>query len=115
MKVIIAGSRTICNPFYVSLAIKNADFPISEVVCGLAHGVDLFGKLWAEVFHVPVKEFPADWTNLGKRAGYVRNTEMAEYADALIAIWDGKSKGTKHMIDIANQKALLTHIIIVGT
>ena len=56
-------------------------------------------------------EFPADWDKHGKSAGYKRNLEMAENADALIAFWDGESRGTKHMIDIAKEKNLLTRII----
>ena len=55
--------------------------------------------------------FPADWNKYGKRAGYIRNEQMAKEADALIAFWDGKSKGTKHMIDIARSKGLLIRVI----
>ena len=58
----------------------------------------------------PVKKFPADWGGLGKRAGYLRNEQMADYADALIAVWDGKSKGTKHMIDSAASKGLIVKV-----
>lgn len=64
------------------------------------------GEFWALHHDIPVKKFPADWGGLGKRAGYLRNEQMADYADALIAVWDGKSKGTKHMIDVATVKEL---------
>ena len=50
--------------------------------------------------------FPADWDLEGKSAGFKRNVKMAEYADALVAFWDGESKGTKHMIEIAKEKGL---------
>ncbi len=59
---------------------------------------------------VPIKKFPANWTAYGMSAGYKRNQQMAENADALIALWDGESKGTKHMIDIATQKGLWVHV-----
>ena len=59
----------------------------------------------------PIKRFPADWENLGRGAGYVRNVQMAFYADALIAFWDGESRGTKHMIDIAKEKGLMVRVI----
>jgi alkanesulfonate monooxygenase SsuD/methylene tetrahydromethanopterin reductase-like flavin-dependent oxidoreductase (luciferase family) len=62
------------------------------------------GLKWAEQLGVKVARFPADWDTYGKRAGYLRNEQMAEYADALFAIWDGESKGTKHMIDIMLSK-----------
>jgi len=60
----------------------------------------------------PVAKFPADWNKFKKSAGYKRNVEMAENADALIAFYDGKSKGTGHMIDIAKEKNLLIRIIL---
>ena len=99
MKVIIAGSRTIVTPTVVSSAIVHSGFEILEVVSGGARGVDALGEKWAQIHNISARRFPADWDGLGKRAGYVRNVQMAEYADALIAVWDGKSKGTAHMIE----------------
>ena len=94
------------------LAVTMSGFDISEVVCGMARGVDLLGKSWAEKEGVLVKEMPANWRPDGPRgkldraAGYKRNIAMGNYADALIAIWDGKSDGTRHMIQIARAKGL---------
>ena len=113
MRVIIAGSRTINDYSIVCAAIGCSFFPISEVVCGMARGVDLLGKQWAEEKGVPVKEFPADWNTHGKKAGYLRNVQMADYADALIAITSG-SPGTKHMIEIAKAKGLKTFVYYVS-
>jgi hypothetical protein len=59
---------------------------------------------------VPLKIFPAQWSIYGKGAGYIRNREMAQYADALIAFWDGKSKGTKNMIDEAKKQGLIIKV-----
>jgi hypothetical protein len=106
LKVIIAGSRSITDYETVAQAIKESGFSVSEVVSGLAVGPDTFGKWWAEEQGVPIIEFPAEWKIYGKRAGYLRNEEMAQYADALVAVWDGKSPGTKHMIDIARRAGL---------
>lgn len=101
MKVIIAGSREGFDLCDVYEAWGQSGFKITEVVSGTARGVDRLGEILAHKEGFPIKEFPADWDNLGKRAGYVRNAQMAEYGDALIALWDGESKGTKHMIDLA--------------
>ncbi|WP_417886662.1 hypothetical protein [Zunongwangia sp.] len=57
-----------------------------------------------------IKQFPANWNKYGKSAGYRRNAEMAEYADALIAFWDGKSISTKHLIDLAKRAQLKLRI-----
>ena len=110
MKTIIAGSRTIFDFKILKAGLKVFEEfqpePISEVVCGTAIGVDTLGKTWARAQGIPVKKFPAEWERYGKRAGYLRNAQMAEYADALLAIWDGNSKGTKHMIGLAEEKNL---------
>lgn len=99
MKVIIAGSREITDKWSIVEAVGATDWIISEVVSGTAKGVDILGEEWAKIHKIPIKQFPANWDKYGKAAGFRRNEEMAEYADALIAIWDGKSRGTLHMIN----------------
>ena len=124
MKIIIAGSRTITqknivfSTFFFGLAFfvkQGYKLPLgkTEIVSGNARGVDKIGEELATFLGLSLKEFPANWNKYGKRAGYLRNEEMANYADALIAIWDGKSKGTKHMIDIAKKKQLKIYIKII--
>lgn len=112
-KVIIAGGRDF-NDY--GLLEKYCDKILSnvsdvEIVSGNAKGADLLGELYAKNKGIPIKIFPADWDKNGKRAGYMRNIDMASYADALIAFWDGKSLGTKHMIDYAKSKGLKVRII----
>lgn len=98
MKTIIAGSRSITDRDLVFGLIKNSPIKITEVVEGEAAGVDVLGKEWAIENGVPFKPFPADWKRHGKKvAGFVRNQEMADYAEALILIWDGKSTGSMDM------------------
>ncbi len=97
MKVIIAGSRSITDYALVEQAILESPFYVEEVVSGCARGVDQFGEQWALKTGMPITRFPANWS-LGRKAGMIRNREMADYADALIAVWDGKSHGTRHMI-----------------
>jgi len=119
MKTIIAGSRTITSREIVQKAIRLAQstgVEITEVVSGKARGIDTLGEEWARANNIPVAEFPVrstDWKRYGKRAGYLRNQQMGEYADALIAIWDGKSRGTGHMIDIAGNLGLLVRVFIM--
>ena len=106
MRTIIAGSRDIDDMKLLESAIAESKMDITIVVCGEARGVDWLGKEWAISRNIPVHSFPANWSLHGKRAGFIRNTEMAENADALIAVWDGESRGTKMMIDIAKKKGL---------
>lgn len=109
MKVIIAGSRSITNPGIVHAAIDASRFTITEVVCGYARGVDMIGLRWAKATGTPYKVFPAKWRDkdgeLDMQAGYKRNERMAEYADALIAVWDGHSGGTKDMMQRMGKRA----------
>jgi hypothetical protein len=110
MKVIIAGSRTISDINELYAAVREAGFEITEVVCGEARGVDLMGRWWASQKKIPVVSFPAEWNKDGRVAGYRRNQRMADYADALIAVWDGESVGTAHMIGVAHAAGLKIYI-----
>lgn len=113
MKVIVAGGREFTNYALVEEAIKISGFEISQIVSGKAKGVDTLGEVWALANNVPVEAFPADWSQHGRAAGPIRNKQMAEYADALIAIWDGESKGTANMIQQARNKKLNVFIYLV--
>lgn len=75
------------------------------------HGADYLGEKYAEYYKIPVKPFPAEWNKYGKKAGVLRNEEMAKYANCLIAFWDGKSKGTANMIENAIKYSLPYKII----
>jgi glycerophosphoryl diester phosphodiesterase len=79
-------------------------------VSGGARGADTFGEQYAKVHGFDIKQFLPDWEGKGKGAGFIRNAEMADYADYLIAFWDGESRGTKHMIDTALSKGLEVHV-----
>lgn len=108
-RVIIAGSRIITDYSLVKICIEKTKIDIYEVVCGMARGVDLLGRRWAMENNIQVIEFPAQWDKHGKSAGYKRNVEMAKYTGetgGLILIWDGKSKGSGHMKNIANEYKL---------
>lgn len=113
MRTIIAGSRSINDYDALSKAIKDSGFEISTVISGTASGVDKLGERFAQENNIPLLKFPADWEKFGRSAGYKRNVEMAENADALIALWDKKSFGTKHMIDIAREKKLKGFVRII--
>lgn len=114
MTVIIAGSRTIADYSTVAQAVMDSGFTIDTVISGRARGVDRLGEVWANRHRITV--MPADWTTHGRRAGFVRNAEMAKRADALIAVWDGKSAGTRNMIRTmqAMEKPVYVHGVVRG-
>lgn len=108
MKLIVAGGRdfTDTNRMIAELQklLESGEITDSpELVCGMARGADMLAySLWANN-RMPIHNFPANWNKHGKSAGYKRNQEMGEFADAAVCFWDGNSKGTKHMIDIMNR------------
>lgn len=116
MKLIIAGGRD-AKEFDVLSAVQecviNGPFnphEALELVCGGARGADTEGEKWAQRNGIEVKYFIPDWLNKGKAAGHIRNREMGDYATHLLAVWDGKSKGTKGMIDYATKKGLVVYV-----
>lgn len=118
MRVIIAGSRGLVDYELVSNTIDkvlkdNPELIMTEIVSGGARGVDTLAIQYARLHNIPYKVYPAEWHIHGKSAGYKRNEVMANNADALIAIWDGVSKGTRHMINIATNKNLIMKAITI--
>jgi hypothetical protein len=117
MKTIIAGSRSITDLADVVRAIELSTWEdlITEVVCGMAPGADMLGYKWAKSKGIPITEMPADWDQFGKKAGYKRNWQMADYAgeDALVIIvWDGTSTGSRSMRNIARAHGMQTFVYI---
>ncbi|KKM08597.1 hypothetical protein LCGC14_1723590 [marine sediment metagenome] len=106
MKLIIAGGRdyTFSPADIINLDKLNERIKVDEVVSGQARGADTCGELWAKSLGIPVKQFPADWEKYGKQAGFIRNAEMAQYADAVVLFPGGK--GTEHMYNIARKHKL---------
>lgn len=102
-KLIVAGGRDFDDYplLYSSLdgLLSNKDKTQIEIVEGGARGADRLGCRYAMDRGLAHKRISADWDTHGKKAGIIRNIEMAEYADALAACWDGESKGTAHMIE----------------
>jgi hypothetical protein len=120
MRTIIAGSRDITDYDAVCDILNvihdtwmERGMPITEIVSGCARGVDRMGERWAKEQDIPIKRFPAEWAIYGKRAGPVRNSEMAAYAQALIAIKHKVSVGTDDMIRQAKRKGLMIVVHVI--
>ena len=109
MRVIIAGSRDLQNAAAVSAAMDASGFVPTQVVSGAARGADALGEAWAQARGIAIRQFPADWSH-GRSAGPIRNARMAAYADALVAVWDGRSPGTRNMISTAQRRGLQVYV-----
>ena len=117
MKIIIAGSRTFNNYELLELEVNkfikenNKIYKDITIISGTASGADTIGEWFAINNHHGLLRIPAKWNLYGKSAGYKRNIEMSNQADACIVFWDGVSRGSKHMIDIAKEKGLSLKVI----
>ena len=113
MKIIIAGSREFTDYELLKEKLNEiiGDKNDIEIVSGMARGADLLGVKYADELGYEIKKFPAEWDKYGKSSGYKRNEQMAKYSDSCVCFWDGKSKGTKHMIDLSNKYGLKTFVV----
>lgn len=120
-RVIVAGSRGF-NDYKRMRDVLDEYFKevndVVEIVEGDARGADRLSECYAQLNGYSCKVMPADWSRHGKSAGYIRNSAMADYAIAdgckgvLFAFWDGESRGTANMIEIANKKGLDVHVVL---
>ena len=114
-RVIVAGSRsfndyTVLQMACEKLLAKKKQTHNIVIISGTARGADSLGEKYALERGYAVERFPADWQQYGKAAGPVRNRQMADNADALIAFWNGHSKGTQNMIIKGKKKGLAVRI-----
>ncbi|AHX01094.1 hypothetical protein M316_0029 [Nitrincola phage 1M3-16] len=113
MNILIAGSRGFKNYKLLKRTIldwikENYTGNIEDlcVISGRARGADRLGEHFAEEIGCNVDLYPADWEKYGGSAGYIRNAEMIKVADVAFIFWDGKSRGTKHSIDLCRKKGV---------
>lgn len=119
-RIIIAGGRDFNNydlvqdvllDMYLHLISDNIAVRDIQFVLGGAKGADSLGEKFADEYGFDKKMFIPDWQSQGKKAGILRNHEMGDYGTHLVAFWDGKSRGTKDMIDYAKKKGLEVKVI----
>lgn len=119
-KLIVAGTRSfndyeLLRSVITQLFMKRHCWIIDwneEIVSGGAPGADTLAVRYATEADIPFKVFPADWKKYGRSAGPRRNRQMAEYADAAIVFWDGKSRGTQNMIQQMRELGKAVEVVI---
>lgn len=119
-KLIVAGGRDFDDYLLLSTKLNklirnkidhtkpNLDI---QIVSGTAKGADTLGERYAKENRFSLKKFPADWSKYGKGAGYIRNKEMRDYSDACVVFWDGESRGSKLMIELAREVNMPLRIV----
>ena len=103
MKLAIVGSRSLDNYETVKNAVDSLSTEVTEVVSGGAKGVDSFAERYASEHDIPTVIYKPEWAKYGKRAGYIRNKDIVERADFVLAVWDGESRGTLDSINHARK------------
>jgi hypothetical protein len=102
-KLAVVGSRTITNYEFVKKLLDKQKENISLIVSGGAKGVDTLAERWAKENGIPTKIFLPDWDTYGSKAGYMRNVFIINECDICLAIWDGKSRGTIHSVNLCKK------------
>ena len=115
-KIVVAGGRDFDDYKKLSNEIDNYIQKIAYkktivIVSGCADGADKLGERYAHEHQMEVERYPAEWDKYGKAAGPLRNEQMAKVANAVIAFWDGESRGTKNMIECAKQVGIPCKIV----
>lgn len=112
-KVIVAGGRDFEDYEYMSAKLDelfwlsdNFDENPIKIISGMAEGADMLAIRYADEHELTKILFPANWKSHPRMAGILRNEDMLTIATHLVAFWDGKSHGTKHIIDIAREKGI---------
>lgn len=110
--IIVAGGRDFMNRDFVFEKCNEHFYLRTDVLVqgDCATGVDMLAREWAHCKQRVMISCPANWGKHSKAAGPIRNKEMAEGADVLVAIWDGKSRGTRSMIEYALLAGLEVHV-----
>lgn len=114
MKIAVIGSRGYNNYNEFCEMLEYFIQNLGEVtfVSGAAKsGGDALIARYCKENNLPLIEFPADWNNLGKKAGFIRNKQIIDEAEGVIAFWDLKSKGTEHSILLARKKGIKIKIV----
>ena len=115
MRVLVCGSRNWAShrAIYDALMKLHVEKKILYVIEGEARGADTIARVSAENLGIPVLRFPADWNKHGKAAGFIRNQQMLDEGkpDLVLAFWDGLSRGTKNMIELAKKAGVPVEII----
>jgi hypothetical protein len=114
MKVLVCGTRSITDEMFIYEILNDNVDKISELIVGGAIGVDSIAETWGLRRGIKVSVYKPDWKSYGKSAGMRRNIKMLEVAEYVIAIWNGKSRGTKHTIDNARNMNIPYQVYLYG-
>lgn len=114
MKLAIVGSRSFQDSALLEKVLSEDPFTgmsINTIVSGAAAGADTLAREYAKKHRLMLIEFPADWLNKGRYAGYLRNMDIIDAADVVLAFYDGTSKGTRHSMEITQQQKKLLYVV----
>lgn len=112
-RLLVSGSRSIDDLDKVAWAIENCPYSADVIMTGAAEGVDQAAEQHARNTATPYASIPADWDTHGDQAGPIRNQLLVDRANALLAVWDGESPGTKDVMKKASEADL--PIMLVNT
>lgn len=109
MKALVCGGRDYSDADKLYSVLDS--FPISKIISGHARGADQLAEMYADERNIPIEVYLADWKNLGKAAGFIRNKQMLVEGKPDIVIAFPGGKGTNMMVDIARKADTMVKVI----
>lgn len=103
-RITVIGSRDFKDYIFLESRLFLYFNENDVLISGGARGADKLAESFADKHGFSKEIFLPDWKRYGKSAGFRRNITIIESCNFVIAFWNGKSKGTKHSIDIAEKK-----------
>jgi len=111
-RIIIAGSRTFTHWPQLETACSQWVPEGAIILCGGARGADALGAKYARTYGHTIEHYPADWKTHGKMAGPLRNEEMAKVADLALVFWDGRSRGTRSLLQACKRHQVRVKVFL---
>jgi hypothetical protein len=113
MKLAVIGSKEF-HDFQLLASEIEKENNLTKIISGAAPGTDRLARRYAVQNNIPLLEFPPDFTKYGEQAKHVRDRQIVEHCDKVLAFWDGICEGTKYTMDHARQQNVPVRVVWVG-
>ena len=104
MRIGIVGSRNFNNYSFFQICLDELNLDISTIISGGVIGADTLAERYAKENDIELLVLKPEWNKYGKGAGFIRNTQIVNESEMIIAFWDGESNGTRDTISKAKKK-----------
>ncbi|MDY6915880.1 MAG: SLOG family protein [Candidatus Cloacimonadota bacterium] len=113
MKLAVIGSKKF-NNFQLLTSEIEKENNLTKIISGAAPGTDSLARRYAIQNNIPLLEFPPDYAKNGAEAKHVRDRQIVDHSEKVLAFWDGVCQGTKYTMNYARQQNVPVRVVWVG-